>query len=127
VAKEEVSMNSARLAAERCLRAMDAARHHLRDLRFRVDMAKRTIGQLSRSDREEESHIVNLVVAIHDELLDSDIGHEAWLLTERSIVEDIAECVDGLVRLHTESFELDIVGIQQRLTGIQSRFDKACD
>jgi hypothetical protein len=106
---------------------MDAARLQLRDLRIRVDAAIRTADQLGKSDRQESSLIIDLVVAIHDELLDTDIGHEAWLLKDRGLVEDIAECIDGLVRLHAESFGLSLGSMRQRVVDILSRFDKVRD
>jgi hypothetical protein len=67
-----------------------------------------------------ESRIIDSMVDIHDELLNSDISHEAWLLRDRSVVESLAGCVDRLVRLHVDSFKLSIEEMQERL-GLLSR------
>jgi hypothetical protein len=112
-----------RLAAERCLVAIDEATEQTgrlsRQIKFMLEH--------EWPDDNTESQIIESVVRIHDELLNSDISHEAWLLGDRRVVEKIAGCVDGLVKLHLDSFELSVEEMQGRLTLLYRNFGQAGD
>jgi hypothetical protein len=110
--RRSVDEARSRLAAERCLAAVDEATEGARRLIGEREVMKRFGAHAGDALR---SRMISSVVDIHDQLPDSDISHEAWLLGDRGLVEKIAGCVDRLVRLHVKSFELSTEQIEQRL------------
>jgi hypothetical protein len=117
-----------RLAAERCLRAIDEALMHIDTVRIRLGVEIK-YAMDSSPDRLEGlgSDVNERIVAIHDTLIDSDIGHEAWLLEDRAAAAAIADCIEGLVELHTKGFGLSLEDLRLRADGLYRRFGSTGD
>jgi hypothetical protein len=84
----------ARLAAERCLSTVDAARHGYHGFRVMRDVG---------NEVSDLNH-VKLLQEQYDRFANSEVGHEAWLLRDRSIAIMIANCLQEAVQLHLDSF-----------------------
>jgi hypothetical protein len=48
--------------------------------------------------------IIDRIMSAYDNFVNSEVGHEAWLLEDRAITFSIAESLQGSMRLHLDSF-----------------------
>jgi hypothetical protein len=122
--RRSASEQRSRLAAERCLAAIDEASEQTGRLRHQIKFAQEYKWPLSKNTK---SQVINAIIEIHDKLLNTDISHEAWLLGDRRVVENIAGCVDGLVRLHLDSFGHSMEETQERVALLYRGFGQVGD
>jgi hypothetical protein len=105
----------ARAAAERCLTVIDRAAEEYRLMR----------PSLSRdpgaADIPIDERTIEQVMTAYDNFVESEIGHEAWLLENETITFAIADCLHQSMQLHLDSFGIGEGELHTRLDGLYSR------
>jgi hypothetical protein len=105
----------ARVAAERCLIVIDQAAEEYRRMRLTLfpggDAADRSIAEL----------IVEQSMRAYDNFVESEVGHEAWLLENEAITFAIAERLHDSMQLHLDSFGIKPEELHTRLEGLYSQ------
>lgn len=91
--RKSLRTERARIAAERCLSVIDQAAEEYRRIGRR----------LFRSQGAGEG-VVEQIMAVYDNFMESDTAHEAWLLENTTITLAIAEFLHRSLQLHLDSF-----------------------
>jgi hypothetical protein len=105
-------------AAERCIEAIDRAAEHYHRLGMKISAA---------SDNVDAGNIIDGLIHAYDELLDSDIGHEAWSLEDRKITYAVGDCVSASLRLHLDSYHVPVSELRETVMTLRSELQNVGD
>jgi hypothetical protein len=106
------------LAAERCLAAVDGASEDYHRIMVMLSFAMEHI---------DTSKLTEDLCDTYDHFVNSDIGHEAWLLENRDATLSIADCLHLSMRLHVDSFSIEPEDIRVRVADLSERLREAGD
>jgi hypothetical protein len=118
--RKSLQHERARTASERCLMAIDQAAEEYRRMERQLTLSEH-IADTSASTRAIEQFETS-----YNNLAESELGHEAWLLEDKSITFAIAECLQRSLRLHLDSFggdladflsQIEVLNVELRTVG----------
>ncbi len=78
-------------------------------------------------DASVHKSIVDQIAAAYDNFVESEVGHEAWLLENRTITFAIAECLHHSMELHVDSFTTGFKELGTRIDDLHSELRSAGD
>lgn len=88
----------ARTAAERCLIPIDQAAEDYRRIGRNLSLGQED------ADSSIDERVIMLLETSYNDLVESEVGHEAWLLEDETTTVAIADCLHGSLQLHLDSF-----------------------
>jgi hypothetical protein len=95
-------------AAERCLAAVDQASDDYR--RIGPSMNPHS----EATEVQFDNNVIDRVTSAFDNFVNSEVGHEAWLLENRAIMFGIADCLNGSMQLHLDSFLIAALEVEEQ-------------
>jgi hypothetical protein len=102
-------------ATEHCLSAVDKAFEEYRHISLIV----------TSCPESGEAHIaegfIDKIMLAYDNFVNSEVGHEAWLLENRSITFSIAECLQSSMRLHLDSFTAPLSELKVKIDALSTQ------
>lgn len=102
-------------ATEQCLAAVDKAFEEYRQIS--LSMTPYSEGAEMRMDKR----IIDRIMSAYDNFVNSEVGHEAWLLEDRAVAFSIAECLQGSMRLHLDSFTVAASELKRGIDALSAR------
>lgn len=102
-------------AAERCLAAVDQASDDYR----RIDLSMKRHSEATGV--QFNNNVTDRITSAFDKFVNSEIGHEAWLLENRAIMFGIADCLNGSMQLHLDSFLIAPSELRSKMDDLSSR------
>lgn len=88
----------ARAAAERCLIPIDQAAEEYWRIGRNLSLGR------GDADTSIDERVIELLEASYNNLVESEVGHEAWLLEDATTTLAIADCLHCSLQLHLDSF-----------------------
>jgi hypothetical protein len=79
------------------------------------------------SDASVHKRIVDEIVEAYDNFVESEVGHEAWLLEDRAITFAIAECLHHSMQLHLDSFTIGDSELKTKMDRLHFKLRSAGD
>jgi hypothetical protein len=73
------------------------------------------------TDIDIDEGIVDSIMKVHDSFVNSEVGHEAWMLEDRALTFSIAECLHGSVQLHLDSFAITAPELRSKIDVLLSQ------
>lgn len=87
-------------ATEQCLATVDKAFEQYRQISLSMTPSS------AATEVHMDKGIIDRIMSAYDDFVNSEMGHEAWLLEDRAITYSIADCLHGSVQLHLDSFAI---------------------
>lgn len=108
-------------AAERCLAAVDQAAEEYRLMSLAMSPNSEGV------DASVHKDIIDKIVVAYDDFVESEVGHEAWLLENRAITFAVAECLHHSMQLHLDSFLIEATELKAAIDRLFLELQNAGD